>query len=70
MIGAWFAPNVPKAYKLFFTHPMELLQDVGHVESRFGLFGDSVSVGARCLVCAKHNIGSEIILDAPDGSPR
>jgi hypothetical protein len=26
---------------------MELLCDVGHVESRFGLFGDSVSVGAR-----------------------
>jgi hypothetical protein len=28
-------------------HPMELLGDVGHVESHFGLFGDSVSVGAR-----------------------
>ena len=26
---------------------MELLGDVGHVESHFGLFGDSVSVGAR-----------------------
>jgi hypothetical protein len=26
---------------------MELLYDVGHVESHFGLFGDSVSVGAR-----------------------
>jgi hypothetical protein len=26
---------------------MELLGDVGHVESRFGLFGDRVSVGAR-----------------------
>jgi hypothetical protein len=25
---------------------MELLGDVGHVESRFSLFGDSVSVGA------------------------
>jgi hypothetical protein len=24
-------------------HPMELLGDVGHVEPRFGLFGDSVS---------------------------
>jgi hypothetical protein len=24
---------------------MKLLGDVGHVESRFGLFGDSVSVG-------------------------
>jgi hypothetical protein len=24
----------------------------------------------RCTVCAKHNIGLEIILDAPDGTPR
>jgi hypothetical protein len=28
---------------------MELLGDVGHVESRFGLFGDSVSVTARLV---------------------
>ena len=28
-----------------------------------------VSVQDRCLVCAKHTIGSEIILDAPDGTP-
>ena len=28
---------------------MELHCDVGHVESRFGLFGDSASVGARQL---------------------
>ena len=26
--------------------PMELICDVGHVESHFGLFGDSVRVGA------------------------
>jgi hypothetical protein len=24
----------------------------------------------RCMVCAKHTIGSEIILDTPDGTPR
>jgi hypothetical protein len=24
----------------------------------------------RCTVCAEHTIGSEIILDAPDGTPR
>ena len=24
----------------------------------------------RCLVCAERSIGSEIILDAPDGTPR
>jgi hypothetical protein len=28
-------------------HLMELLDDVGHVESHFGASGDSVSVGAR-----------------------
>jgi hypothetical protein len=96
---------------------MKLLGDVGLVESRFGRFGYSVSVGARevhcwcptyqrhgnhfgrtqwysyvtrlkcvlvsfrleivliftqdrCTICAKQTIGSEIILDAPDGTPR
>ena len=29
-----------------------------------------VSVQDRCTVCSKHTIGSEIILDAPDGTPR
>ena len=29
--------------------PMDLLGDVGHVESHFGPFGDSVSVGARSV---------------------
>ena len=44
--------------------PIELLGDVGHVESRFGLLGDNVGVGAsRCTICAKRNIGSKIILD-------
>jgi hypothetical protein len=28
-------------------HPMELVSDLGRVESRFSLFGDSVSVSAR-----------------------
>jgi hypothetical protein len=32
---------------LILTHPMELLGDVGHVKSRFGPFGDLVSVSAR-----------------------
>ena len=30
-----------------FAHPMEILGDMGLVESCFGPFGDSVSVGAR-----------------------
>jgi hypothetical protein len=29
-----------------------------------------VSVQDRCTICAKHNIASEIILDAPDSTPR
>ena len=33
--------------KIILDAPMELLGDVVHVESRFVLFGDSVSVGAR-----------------------
>jgi hypothetical protein len=38
--------KVPQAQKSFWTHPMELLGDVGHLESRFDPFGDGVSVGA------------------------
>ena len=33
--------------KSFWTHPIELHCDVGRVESHFGPFGDSVSVGVR-----------------------
>ena len=32
--------------EIFWTHLMELLGDVGHVNSHFGLFGDSVGVDA------------------------
>jgi hypothetical protein len=46
-IGARFALNLPQAHKSFWPHPMKLLGDVGLVESHFGPFGDSVSVGAR-----------------------
>jgi hypothetical protein len=30
----------------------------------------SVSVQDRCIVCAKRIMGSEVVLDAPDGTPR
>jgi hypothetical protein len=33
--------------KLYWTHPMELLGDIGHVECHFNPFGDSVRVSAR-----------------------
>jgi hypothetical protein len=49
---------------------MELLGDLGHVESRFNPFVDGVSVPKRCTVCAKHTIGSGIILDVTNGSPK
>jgi hypothetical protein len=42
-----FALNIPHAQKLFWTHPIEHLGDVGHVKSRFGPFTDSISIGAR-----------------------
>jgi hypothetical protein len=35
------------AWMLFWMNTTELQGDVGHVESRFVLFGDSVSFGAR-----------------------
>jgi hypothetical protein len=33
--------------KSLWTYPTELLGDVAHVESRFGLFGDNISFGTR-----------------------
>jgi hypothetical protein len=36
--------------KSFWTHPMELLDDVAHVEFCFSLFRDGVSVGARLVI--------------------
>jgi hypothetical protein len=48
---------------------MELLGDVGYVESPFGLLEIViVSVHDRCTVCAKCTIGSENVLDASDGT--
>ena len=41
-LDALFASNIPLAQKSFWTHLMELLGDVGQVESRFGLLGASV----------------------------
>jgi hypothetical protein len=55
---------------MVWMHSMDLLGGMGHVESCFGLFGNSVSGGAdRCTVWTKCTIGSEIVLDVPDGTP-
>jgi hypothetical protein len=57
------------------------LGDEAQVEPRFSPFGDSVSVSERLvhelrqtyhklIVCVERVIGLEIILDAPDGTPK
>ena len=70
-IGAWFVPNVPLAQKSFWMHPMELLGE-WVMSNLISIHLDMVLVLVqdRCTVCAKHTIGSEIILDAPDDIPR
>ena len=45
-IGARFAPNVPRARKSFWAHPIILLCNIGQEETCFGPFGDSVNLGA------------------------
>ena len=50
---------------------MELLGDVGHVEScSVRLEMVLLLVQDRCTVCAKQTVGSDIVLDAPEGIPR
>ena len=50
---------------------MVLLADEAQVETRFGLFGLVLILTQDWfIVCAEHTIGLEIILDAPDGTPR
>ena len=50
---------------------MEILGDAGHVESR-SVRLDLVLVLTqdRCTVCAERTIGSDIVLDALNGTPR
>jgi hypothetical protein len=58
--------------KSLWTHPIENLDDLGHVESHFGLFGERVLVLEQysCTACAERTIGLTIILDIPDRTPR
>ena len=50
---------------------MVLLSDEALVVARFGPFGDSVNLAQdACTVCVERTIGSEIILDTHDGTPR
>jgi hypothetical protein len=70
-VGAPFAMNVPQAQKSFWTHPMVLLgaRLKGKLDS---VCPDIVLILTkdRCTVCAKRTTASEIVLDAPDGTPR
>ena len=52
-------------------HLMVLLGDEAQVEAHFGLL-DTVLILTqdRCTVCVECTIGSEIVLDAPDGTAR
>jgi hypothetical protein len=48
-----------------------LLGGQAQVEARFGPFVDSATLDARLgMVCVERTIGSEIVLEAPDGTPR
>jgi hypothetical protein len=48
-----------------------VLGDVGHVESRFGPFGDMLILNQdRCTVCVKRSISSKINLDASNGTAK
>ena len=50
---------------------MELLGDVDHLESRsVRLEMVLVLVQDRCTVFAERTIGSEIVSDTPEGTPR
>ena len=50
---------------------MVLLGDEAQVQAHFGLFRDCANLDAdKSMVCAERTIGLEIILDAPDGTPR
>jgi len=50
---------------------MVILGDVGQLESHLvRLEMELVLVQDRCTVCAKRTVGSDIVLDSPDGNPR
>jgi hypothetical protein len=50
---------------------MVLLGYEAQVEACFGPFGDSGNLDTnRYKVCVERTIGSKILLDAPEGTPR
>ena len=50
---------------------MVVLGDEAQVEARFGLSDIELMLTQdRCKVCVERTIGSEIMVDAPDGTTR
>jgi hypothetical protein len=50
---------------------VDVLCDFGHVESCFNpLVTVAMLVQDMCTVCTKRTVGTEIIFDAPDSTPR
>jgi hypothetical protein len=48
---------------------MVLLAVEAEMDARFGLFGDNANLAQdMCTICADRTIGSEIVLDTPDGT--
>jgi hypothetical protein len=63
--------NVPSDQKSSWAHPMELLGEwVVWNLVLIRLETVLVSEQYKCTVCAERTIGSEIILDVPDDTPR
>ena len=49
---------------------MLLLGDEAEVKVHFDPFGDSAKLDVdSCSVCAERTLGSEIVLDVPNGTP-
>ena len=65
-----FCAHVPSAQKSLWTHPMVLLGDEAQVKARPHLEIVQILTQDSCTVCVERTIGSEIILDTPDGTPR
>jgi hypothetical protein len=57
--------------EIILVAPMVLLRDMGQVETQFDPFGVVLFLTKdRCMVSVKCTIGSEIIVDAPNCTPR
>ena len=62
--------NEPLDQKSFWTHPMVVLCDEAQVKARSISEIVLMLTQDRCMVCVERTIGSVVVLDAPDGTPR